>query len=275
MKTKNILMMLVAMLLILSSCDDAAFLTEPEISFSPSQPETETPSDTAGLEPLPDAYVMKGGKLRLYVGGDRKMNYYTDVGGIMFKGLTWEEVKEKFLTVNFTPEEIEHMQKEMADDGGYVYVPDPRLVTPLKLPAGCTQKGMSLSMVFDRYRFNSVFYMGTTTSEAFELGSSFGASLYYAAGATGNGETGVYDDYISIEELEDPTNGFKCYAEKNGRIYYIEYYVKEYPTRVYRQIRVDTFNCNHRYHYAINDPTEECIKNILDYDPFTYLQVEY
>ena len=124
MKTKNILMMLVAMLLILSSCDDAAFLTEPEISFSPSQPETETPSDTSGIEPLPDAYVMKGGKLRLYVGGDRKMDYYTDVGGIMFEGLTAEEVKEKFLTVNFTPEEIEHMQKVMADDGGYVYVPD-------------------------------------------------------------------------------------------------------------------------------------------------------
>ena len=276
MKFKSILLLIVALSLLLCACNDTTITTEPEIAFSPSTSESETLSYVAGLDPLPDAYRIKGGKLKLYVGGDREDGYYNRPDGIMFKGLTAEQVKEKFLKVDFTSEEIEYMQKEMADDG-YILVADPRLVTPLKLPEGCTQMGLSLSARIGKYRYGGVFGTGANVPENCEWGSQFYAEWFYAAGATGGVAMEEYDDYISLEELENPTNGFKCYTEKDGRIYYIEYHVQEEGRgyAYHTSIQVDTFNCNHRYRYSIHYPSEECVENILDYDPFTYLQVEY
>ena len=107
----------------------------------------------------------------------------------------------------------------------------------------------------------------TNLGEDVDWCTGFECTIMFAEGPTGDGEKGVYDHYPSVDTITDQTEDFECYSIKNSRKYYIEYR--------FQTIRVSTFNSKHCYEYVIYSPTEECIKNILDYDPFTYLQVEY
>ena len=64
---------------------------------------------------------------------------------------------------------------------------------------------------------------------------------------------------------------------KNDRAYYISdkivYKDDSQEEIVTRSVSVETLHMNCEYFYSIENPTEECVDNILDYDPFTYVEI--
>ncbi len=278
MKIKNVLLLIVALSLLLCACNDATITTEPEGVPSLSASEQETLSDVSNpdrIPGLPDAYRIKNGKLMIFLGSGlgHKFNYYFDYPEAIWFEMTMEQLKEKMMTLDFTAEELKWMEENICEEG-YVYAADPRLLEPLNLPEGCELSHVGFGTDLGAYRYAGKFAFTTTLSENTDWCTQYNGYIWFAQGASGDGETGHYDAYMetNLDDITDLTEDFKCYAKKNGRIYYIDY---KYSKNQADFLEVRTFNSGHGYAYFVTNPSEECIENILDYDPFTYLQVEY
>ena len=283
--------------LTLLSCNDIGLAnTVPSDPDSlPSEGDSSLKSYTEG-EVLPSAYSTKNGWLLLDLGFDHGDSYdsiYDDQRADFDPDV--EALKEKFLTVDFTQEDLEQL-KNVERNSGCIQVADPRLLAPLKLP-----EGVALDKIrfFSRWSYVAAFEFQTSTADTFSLGRSFGANIENRSGVGGLGDR-LHQDFLGVGEkviLDDGTEvavsidhfagiykkTIRSIKEENGRTYYITQSICFDSTSdevildpsAGNYVMVETFHEKHKYIYYVNDPTEECIKNILDYDPFTYLQVEY
>lgn len=269
--------------------------------------ESSSAQETSTLESdkelgLPDAYFVEYGILYL------KMEpYESDIDVGRYPSLTYdsvEEMKEKLLNLSFTEREWTIISKNLKK--GKVAVVDPRLLAPLNLPEGVTLRAASPlgpSCVF-----------GTITSDGLGTFSHFSARMYNRGGLTdqyvekilgewinkeGRAET---DRYRLIEEtthkgypalhlekqerrLGNDKKWHECQrvvwryiAEVNGRTYYVKdsilYSDSNKEEIVSRETDVSTMHMGYQYQYFIENPTEECVDNIFEYDPFTYVEIE-
>ena len=219
-----------------------------------------------------------------------------------------KEMKEKFMNLSFTEEE--YMVIETMASNGRIAVIDPRLFESLNLPEGVVLENISYRSNYAKSNFAPVscrFF--TTISDSSTYGSRFTAVMIYR-GNIGNPYTssvleqwinasGKYDTdgYPHIEETQckgypalrltkfdesvenfgQKTVYWRYVVEKNGRTYYVSDKIlyadnseKEILSRV---LDVHTMHMNCEYSYSIENPTEECVDNILEYDPFTYVEI--
>ena len=292
-----------AMVLVLCAGCSAYETTESEQSFSEQEPSVEV------LPELPSEYTYKNGKCYLYLGlkgGDDDGNY------VFFSSA--DEMKQKFLNLSFTQEELESFDRLLDIKAGFLEVLDPRYLYPLNLPQGVSEQKVEFG-VFPHSADGAVrVHFKTTCSETFDQGTAFDAKMH-VHGTVGNAwidhqiksfiDSKYYSTkYSLVEEITlldgtkglclmttsscEYSNGKTVYNGQNTkRIRYIQndgkrdYYIEEYfeydvetgTQLLNKTITASVYHQGIGYTYSITDPTDECAKNIVEYDPFTYAEI--
>ena len=290
----KILSLLIAALLLLPACSGAT---------SESGPESPAP-DNEKATGLPDSYFVKYGVLYLKM---EPCQSDIDVGimpTLAFDSV--EELKEKFLNLSFTEEELKIITIDLLKNGKFPVI-DPRLFAPLNLPEGVSLKSVSYGLNSSKNSPRCSFQL--LLSDDFSSGSHMYAIMQDHSGITDTYEEKVIGEWINkdggydtdrytlIEETtykgypalcltkvvdkganeREKTVYWRYVVTKNDRTYYISdkivYKDDSQEEIVKRTASVETLHRKCEYTYTIENPTEECVDNILEYDPFTYVEI--
>lgn len=250
-------------------------------------------------ELLPDAYYVQNGKLFLTI------EPQTDLGSTAPTELSFasmEDMKEKFLNLSFTESELVTITKLLAKNSSFSVI-DPRLLFSLCLPEGVTlNKAVYWSDSFRYGLTKSEYYaqidFDTKISDVCSFGESYSARIraYPSLGSQHKefltegwtDASGGFDTswYMSVEEtsykgtpallLKKTINEFtwnclRYTLEENGRTCYVSERTQyEGEELLIQTIHVYTFYDNCEYYYSIRDPSQDCIDNILLYNPFAF-----
>ena len=299
---KNTVRLIIAMLgvtMLLTACNDPQSVVE-----SPSAQET-SPSESGKKSSLPDAYQYRNGTLFLI--WEKSVDSPRSRNSLKFESV--EEMREKFMNLSFTEEERAFIEDSILHED-HMAVIDPRLLTPLNLPKGAFLKEVSFQSLCHASTNvpTSYFFLTTiSSSEGYNLGQSFSASMNYRGGAAklyyetvvnawidkdGGYETSgfslmeetTYNGYPALRLENNPSDlstpkhvVWRYIAKENGRTYYVEnnaYYRTNDTSEVSsRSFKVSTLHGDCEYLYTISNPTEECVDNFFKYDPFTYVEI--